>query len=325
MGKEEKVTKIARPGLLPTASSEEIIELLKVQKAKGEELLTHNSLTPGDLQYWNLFTKEIITKAFGPNREYIDSILYVGENKPLSVYEPESNLAKMRRNNFQITLKMLEDCMEWVQHPDPLKTEPMGEEEKALPEESPALPPEPAVFEKKPKEPKESTVPAGVTLEEEGPKVESMEKSKDRKVLIVPGQDEGKKAALEAFLKNLDLESFIPEGPADPGASPFAKLEQYGEVPFAIILLTGDDYGYPKGSPENAKPRSSQKVILELGFLMGRLKPEQVCALCEEGLDLPSEFKGSILISYDAGGLWKLLIARAMKMAKVDIDLNRAI
>jgi predicted nucleotide-binding protein len=29
-------------------------------------------------------------------------------------------------------------------------------------------------------------------------------------------------------------------------------------------------------------------VILELGFLMGRLKPEQVCALCEEGLDLPS-------------------------------------
>ena len=325
MGEEKKVTKIVRPVLLPTVSSEEIVELLKVQKVKGEELLAHSSLSPGDLQYWNLFTKEIITKAFGPSREYIDSILYVGENKPLSVYEPESNLAKMRRNNFQITLKMLEDCMEWVQYPDPLRTEPMGEEEKVLSQESEALPQEPTVFEEKPKEPRESAVPAGVTLEEESPKVESMERSKDRKVLIVPGQDEGKKAALEAFLTNLDLEPFIPKGPADPGTNPFAKLEQYGQVPFAIILLSGDDYGYPKGSPGDAKPRSSQKVILELGFLMGRLKSEQVCALCEEGLDLPYEFKGSILIPYDAGGLWKLLIARAMKMAKVDIDLNRAI
>jgi predicted nucleotide-binding protein len=322
MGKGKK---IARPVLLPTASSEEIIELLKVQRAKGEELLKNDSLSPGDLQYWNLFTKEILTKAFGPSREYIESILYAGENKPYSAYEPESNMAKMRRNNIQITLKMLEDCMEWVQHPDPLKPESMGGEEKALPEESPAMPAEPAVVEEKPKESKESVAPAGVTLGEAGPKVENMEKSKDRKILIVPGRDKEKKAALAAFLEKLELEPFIAEGPAEPGASPFADLEQYGEVPFAVILLTGDDYGYPKGSPENAKPRPSQNVVLELGFLMGRLKTEQVCALCEEGLDLPSEFKGRFLIPYDAGGLWKLLIARAMKMAGVDIDLNRAI
>jgi predicted nucleotide-binding protein len=322
MGKEKK---IARPVRLPTASSEEIIELLKVQKAKGEELLQNNSLSPGDLQYWNLFTKEILTKAFGPSREYIDSILYAGENKPYSAYEPESNLAKMRRNNFQITLKKLEDCMAWVQSRDPLQPEPVGEEEKAPPEESPVTPAEPAVVEEKPKESQESAAPAGGTLEEAGPEVESMEKTKDRKVLIVPGQDEEKKAALAAFLKKLDLEPYIPEGPADAGASPFPKLEQYGEVPFAIILLTGDDYGYPKGSPKNAKPRPSQSVVLELGFLMGRLKPEQVCALCEEGLDLPAESKTSVLIPYDAGGLWKLLISRAMKMAGVDIDLNRAI
>jgi predicted nucleotide-binding protein len=315
MGKEKK---IARPVLLPTTSSEEIIELLKVQKAKGEELLQNNSLSPEDLQYWNLFTKEILTKAFGPSREYIDSILYTGENKPYSAYEPETNLAKMRRNSFQITLKKLEECMAWVQSRDPLQPEPVGEEEKAPPTES-------AVVEEKPKESKESTVSEGGTLEEAGPEVESMVKAKDRKVLIVPGQDEEKKAALAAFLEKMDLEPFIPEMADDPGASPFAKLEQYGEVPFAVILLTGDDYGYPKGSPKNAKPRPSQSVVLELGFLMGRLKPEQVCALCEEGLDLPAESKTSVLIPYDAGGLWKLLISRAMKLAGVDIDLNRAI
>jgi hypothetical protein len=307
MGKERK---IPQPALLPTVSAEEIIELLRVQKAKGEELMKNGSLSLGDLQYWNIFTKEILTKAFGPSRDYIDSILYAGENKPLSAYEPESSLAKMRRSNFQSTLRMLEECMERVLHPAPPGTEAA--------EEAPPSPKSPAKAGK-------LAAPAGLIKESVVPKVKNMEESKDRRILIVPGQSEEEKAGLEAFLENLDLEPFIPGKPADPGAGPFAVLEQYGEVPFAIVLLSGDDCGYAAGSPEKARPRPSQRVILELGFLMGRLKPEQVCALCEEGLDLPAGVNGTVLIPRDAGGLWKLLTARAMKMGGLDIDLNKAI
>ncbi len=322
MGKEKA---ISRPNLLPTASWEEIIELLKVQKAKGEELLKNASLSPGDLQYWNLFTKEILTKAFGPSREYIDSILYAGENKPYSAYEPEFSLAKMRRNNFQKTLKKLEECMTWAKDRDALKAEAEEEEEKAPAEKAPVTPVEPAVVEEKKEEARESAVPAASTHEEKGPGVESMEKAKGRKVLIVPVRNEEKKAELEAFLEKLDVEPYSLEDAFEAGADPLAKIEQPGMVPFAIVLLTGDDYGYPKGSPENAKPRPSQTVVLGLGYLLARLKPEQLCALCEEGLDLPPGLKRSSLIPHDAGGLWKLLMARAMKMAGVDIDLNRAI
>ena len=105
---------ISHPPLLPTVSPGEIIELLKVQRAKGEELLRNRSLSPGDLQYWNLSAKEIITKAFGPSREYVDSILYSGEDKPLSVYEPESNMEKLRRKNLQMAIQAVEKCMEQV-------------------------------------------------------------------------------------------------------------------------------------------------------------------------------------------------------------------
>ena len=103
---------MSQPPLLPTVSPEEIIELLKVQRGKGEELLKNSSLSPGELQYWNLFTKEILIKAFGPSREYIDSILYSSEDKTKPVYEPESNMEKMRRKSLQMTMQAMENYME---------------------------------------------------------------------------------------------------------------------------------------------------------------------------------------------------------------------
>jgi hypothetical protein len=40
---------------------------------------------------------------------------------------------------------------------------------------------------------------------------------------------------------------------------------------------------------------------------------------------MPSDYKGAVFIPLDAGGIWKLLIARAMKTANLDVDLNKAI
>ncbi|MGE5253913.1 MAG: TIR domain-containing protein, partial [Planctomycetaceae bacterium] len=122
-----------------------------------------------------------------------------------------------------------------------------------------------------------------------------------------------------------NLEPFFPDDAASQGMSLPEKYKSYEDAAFAIILLTGDDMGYPQEEPEEPKPRPAQNVIFEVGFLMGRLDPIRVCALYEEGLDLPSEFKGSILIPYDEGGLWKLMVARALKMAQVEVDLNKAV
>ena len=315
--------------LLPTVSPEEIVELLQVQKTKGEELLKSNSLSPGDLQYWNLFTKEIFTRAFGPRLESIDSILYSGGNKPLSAYEPESNLEKMRRTNFQTTLKNLENCMEQLLAKESPGVVSFQEESTPPPEEKPKIPQE--ISKNRGKKDLSKGLTVDLTIHQDSPpapaekKVPPMIKSKERKVLIIHGRDEEKRTMIAGFLKKLDLEPFLPDDVAGQGMSLLEKYKQYEDAAFAILLLTADDMGYPQGEPEEPKPRPAQNVIFELGFLMGRLEPNLVCALYEEGLDLPSEFKGSVLIPYDPGGMWRLLVARALKMAHVDVDLNKAI
>jgi len=315
--------------LLPTVTPEEIVELLRVQKAKGEELLKGSSLSPGDLQYWNLFTKEIFTRAFGPRLERIDSILYSGGNKPLSAYEPESNLEKMRRTNFQTTLKNMENCIAQLLSKESPGTISFREENLSPLEEKPEIPREIPKNKGKKDLTKELTV--DLTIHQDSPpapaakKVPRMTKSKERKVLIIHGRDEEKKTMIADFLKKLDLEPFIPDDAAGQGMSLLEKFKQYEDAAFAILLLSADDMGYAQGEADEPKPRPAQNVIFELGFLMGRLEPNLVCALYEEGLDLPSEFQGSVLIPYDEGGMWRLLVARALKMAQVDVDLNKAI
>ena len=315
--------------LLPTVSPEEIVELLRVQRAKGEELLKNSSLSPGDLQYWNLFTKEIFTRAFGPRLESIDSILYSGGNKPLSAYEPESNLEKMRRTNFQTTLKNLENCVQQLLAKESHGVVSFQEESTPPPREKPEIPQENSKNRGKKDLGKELTVDLTIhqnsTPAPTGKKVAHMTKSKERKVLIIHGRDEEKMTMIAGFLKKLDLEPFLPDDAVGEGVNLLEKYKHYEDAVFAITLLTADDMGYPQGEPDEPKPRPAQNVIFELGFLMGRLEPNLVCALYEEGLDLPSEFKGSVLIPYDEGGMWKLLVARALKMANVDVDLNKAI
>lgn len=158
-----------------------------------------------------------------------------------------------------------------------------------------------------------------------GKRIESMETLASRKVFMVHGQDEEKKEAVARLLTKLDLEPVILHEQPGQGMTLIEKFEHYTDVGFAVIILTGDDYGYPKGKPEESKPRPRQNVVFELGFLMGRFKRHCVCALHEEGLELPSEYQGAVFIPYDTGGLWKLLMARAMKMANVAIDLNKAV
>jgi predicted nucleotide-binding protein len=323
---------ISQPPLLPAVSPEEIIELLKVQRAKGEELLKNSTLSPGDLQYWNLFTKEILIKAFGPSREYVDSILYSGEDKPLSAYEPEFNMEKMRHKNLQVNMQAMEKCMEQVLLRGSPKRELPKEAkdaEKSERQGPPQIPEEPPPQQEKKDLAKELssalTVLGESPPQETSQRVESMKKTNEQKVLVIPGPDEDRKRAVVAFLKKLDLEPLLVEGPEGQGADLAEKFGMYSEAAFAVTLLTGDDMGFPKGKPEKPKPRPKQDVIFELGFLMGLLHPQSVCALYEEGLDLPSGCKGIGLIPYDAGEVWKLLLARSMKVANVDVDLNKAV
>jgi len=321
---KERPKPSSHPPVLPNVSPQEIMALLELQKNKGEELLKKNLIHLEDVRSWNLSTQEFLIKAFGSNSGYIDSIIHSEDHKPYPGFEPESSLEKQRRKNLQMALSLLKGCIEHLQnyHPEVPDSPPSVQKEIQEPGEKAKITVDLDAVEKK-KEPtpgeKKDNQP------EVSKKEKTMEKTRIPKVFVITGEDEKKKAAVASFLTNLGVEPVIPQEDNGHKTNLVEKLGKNSEVAFAIILLIGDEVGYPKEKPEESRPRANQQVIFELGFLMGRLPQNLVCALYEEGLDLPAGYQGNVFIPFDGGGIWKLLTARAMKMAHVDIDMNKAI
>jgi len=103
------------------------------------------------------------------------------------------------------------------------------------------------------------------------------------------------------------------------------KFEGHAVVGYAIVLLTGDDRGgLADADPVTYRLRGRQNVILELGYFLGTLRRRNVAVLYEEGVEIPSDYEGVAYIPLDRGGAWRLLLAREMKAAGLDIDLNLA-
>ena len=99
------------------------------------------------------------------------------------------------------------------------------------------------------------------------------------------------------------------------------KLETYGDVGYAVVLLTPDDVGREKSESKDC-PRARQNVILELGFFIGRLGRKRVTALLKGKLELPSDYVGVAYTKYDDAGAWRLALARELKDVGYKIDLN---
>jgi len=73
-----------------------------------------------------------------------------------------------------------------------------------------------------------------------------------------------------------------------------------------------------------AQPTAPGKnVILELGYFLGALGRGKVRAVYKPGVELPSDLHGWLYTEMDAAGAWKLLLARELRAAGFDVDLNR--
>jgi predicted nucleotide-binding protein len=66
-------------------------------------------------------------------------------------------------------------------------------------------------------------------------------------------------------------------------------------------------------------------IIFEFGYAVAKLGYERVVALCQEGAEIPFEYPGVVFIPTDSRGRWKLLVAKEIKLAGIEIDLNKAI
>lgn len=145
-----------------------------------------------------------------------------------------------------------------------------------------------------------------------------------KKVFIVHGRDDTLKNAVARFLGRLGLEPIILHEQPNKGRTIIEKFIDHSDVGFAVVLLTPDDKGgLVDAPPEKLRARARQNVVMELGFFLGRLGRDRVAALYDSDVEMPSDYSGVLFLPYDDSGLWQFALAKEIRAAGVNVDLNR--
>lgn len=142
-------------------------------------------------------------------------------------------------------------------------------------------------------------------------------------VFIVHGRDDATKDAVARLLEKLDLDCTILHEQPNKGRTIIEKFEDYSSVAFAVVLLTPDDVGGISSNPDKLSPRARQNVIFELGYFIGEIGRERVCALHHKDVELPSDLDGILYVTLDEHGAWNLELAKEIQAAGLDVDLNK--
>ncbi|MGA3251871.1 MAG: nucleotide-binding protein, partial [Paraburkholderia sp.] len=142
-----------------------------------------------------------------------------------------------------------------------------------------------------------------------------------RRVFVVHGHDEGARETVARFLEKIGFEPIILHEQASRNRTVIEKIEAFHDVGFAVVLLTPDDEGCVKGG--QPEPRARQNVLLELGYFMGRLGRDKVCALKRGEVDIPSDFAGVVWVAIDAGNGWKQALGQELEAAGHEVDWNK--
>lgn len=136
-------------------------------------------------------------------------------------------------------------------------------------------------------------------------------------VFVAHGRDLARADATALCLHDAGLEPIVLYKQPDKGRAVIEKFEQYAKTSFAVVLLTADDLGALKADAEagELQPRARENAILELGFFAGRLGRENVCVIADEGVEPPSDFKGVLILRFDAAGEWKHALLKRLREA----------
>lgn len=148
------------------------------------------------------------------------------------------------------------------------------------------------------------------------------------RVFIVHGRDDSAMLAVSELIKGLGLIPVILHEQAWGGRTIIENFERHSRVGFAVALLTPDDVGGL--SKQDLRPRARQNVIFELGYFIGRLGRDRVAVLYKEDaeekdIEIPSDYAGVHYILMDAGRGWRVELAKELKAAKIEVNLNSLI
>jgi predicted nucleotide-binding protein len=142
-------------------------------------------------------------------------------------------------------------------------------------------------------------------------------------VFVVHGHDNEVKETVARFVEKLGLRTVVLHEQPNHGKTIIEKFEEFSDkISFAIVLLTPDDFGASKSDLKNPKLRARQNVIFELGFFIGKLGRNRVCALRKGDVELPSDYLGVLYIPLDDEGVWRVKVVKEMKAVGLSVNIE---
>jgi predicted nucleotide-binding protein len=162
-----------------------------------------------------------------------------------------------------------------------------------------------------------------------GPSLSAVKNMSSNKVFIVHGHNHPLKLELAHALQNAGLDVTILHEQPNKGRTLIEKFAAHAQdAGFAVVLLTADDMGAAKPAlgpllTPMLKDRARQNVVFELGFFIGLLGRERVCALYEPGVEWPSDLNGIAYVEYDSVGRWISQVAKEINAAGINLDFSK--
>lgn len=269
-------------------SPEDGIKLLNQQIQRAEQLLAARPISPDAISSWDLLTKNFLSKAFGNFSPNVSAVVDIGRFGSFPMNAGPEWWESHNAKTLSSKVSRLRGLVELLQTEISLSggTSELGEE------------------------PLESPVPP----------------HQSRGVFLVHGHHDRLLHEVARYLEKLKLEPVILREQPSSGRTIIEKFVDFAGVAYAVVLLTPDDRGgMINDAFEVQRPRSRQNVILELGYFLGKLGRNRVTALYMGDIEIPSDYSGVAFVGVDERGAWRLELARELKAAGLDIDMNLAL
>ena len=271
--------------VLPSVTPEQGVKLLSRQIDKGKQLLEKGDVDSDRYSAWETVTRDFLAKIFGSFSPNVSSVTGVGKTGSFPMNAGREWWDAHRSRSLNKQITIMEGLLEVLQTEIALDQGNDG----------------------------------GASLQVHIP-------SDAKSIFLVHGQDSSAENITARFIEKLSLDLIILHEQPNQGRTIIEKFQDYSDVAFAVVLLTPDDRGGLASEPyESQKQRARQNVIFELGYFIGRLGRNRVCALYSEGVEIPSDYSGVLFIKFDEAGAWRLSLAKEMKAAGLDIDMNKAL
>lgn len=243
---------------------------------------------------WSAYNVELLKRAFGsPDNEYLKQ--YESAGRTTYVFTRISDFVKIYQREITGKISYLESLVE-------------------------RMPLLPEIEEKQPVMGIENCKDSIM---------ETMNRKDSHRIFIVHGHDSDLRTQVENLVRQLNYDPIVLFMRPSMGGTIIEKIErEAGDVAFAIVLYTACDWGNDKERVHDItdlNSRARQNVVFEHGYMCALLGRSRVCAVVEQGVEIPGDLSGIVYVPYDDKGKWRFDIVREMRAVGLDADANNLV